>query len=88
MQTKERIVLLFKEGLRAYQIHSKLLDEGIRISQPMVRVVISKYRKGESLEPKEYKKKYMKVTMEHRLHMAAHFRLWENRGNSLQVIES
>ena len=72
--------------MKAYQIHEKLLGEGISISQQMVRLVISKWKKGDPLVPKVYRKKDIKVTMEHRLHIAEHFRIWDNRGASLQVI--
>ena len=41
--------------------------------------------KGESFEPKMYKKKYIKVQMEHRMHFSEHFRIWDNRKDSLLV---
>ena len=87
IQTKQRIAHLFgKDNLRPCQIHRKLLGEGISISQQMVRIVIAQHMRGEPLVPKKYKKKYLKVKMEHRIHFSEHFRIWDNRGDSLQVI--
>ena len=86
VQTKLRIAYLFKnDHLKPYEIHEKLLSEGITISQQMVRVVIKQHIKGESFEPKMYKKKYIKVQMEHRKHFSENFRIWDNRKDSLLV---
>ena len=86
IQTKQRIAYLFStDNLRPKQIHDKLLREGIKISQQMVRIVINQHMRSEPLVPKMYKKKYIKVQMEHRMYFSEHFRIWENRGHSLQV---
>ena len=83
VQTKLRIAYLFIND--HLEIHEKLLSEGITISQQMVRLVIRQHMKGESFEPKMYKKKYIKVQMEHRMHFSEHFRIWDNRKDSLLV---
>ena len=85
LQTKQRIVVLHKANFKPYQIHRRLIEEGVSISQSMVRFVIKQFMEGNTLVPKMYKKRYMKVSMEHRLHFAEHFRIWANRGCSLQV---
>ena len=86
IQTKQRIAYLFsKDQLRPFEIYKKLLDEGITISHQTVRIAIRQHIKGEPLVPKMYKKKYIKVQMEHRLYWSEHFRIWENRSDSLQV---